>query len=290
MFWAIPFIQETSVLITDNVHFLMMCNFKEHNFKENNFWSVHSCRINCFIDGHRAVMRSGKTRVEERRTDDSLEKNSRQDKAESFSPSFLYSLLRSPVHESKVYNSTSLPDVERRSAPGKTHCHHRPLPMSFSFPSIRSVSLKCPLLSSLAQRETAFHDVHTKIATPLFDRPLSVRSLPSPSRVTATSCSPCSGLNLLSSRPRSPRRRLAAETCITDSSKLLPLIAFLEDIVESRVTVFTNSRRGGCYELFKSFYYAMSIYITRNIVDSKEKSLQLENYHFSLTRKETVNM
>lgn len=67
-----------------------------------------------------------------------------------------------------------------------------------------------------------------------------------------------------------PRRRLTAETCITDSSKLLLLIALLGDIVESRVTVFTSGRRGGCYKLFKSFYYTMPIYILATSLIQKE--------------------
>lgn len=66
--------------------------------------------------------------------------------------------------------------------------------------------------------------------------------------------------------------------------------------MESRVTVFTSDRRGGCYELFKSFYYAMSIYIythTRDVIDSEERPLQVGNYYFSALmqkKKETANI
>lgn len=106
----------------------------------DNFWSVHSCHINCFIDGYRAVMRSGKSPS---CADDSLEKNSQQDKAESLSCSSVFSLRfgRLSSTNQRFITPRGLPDVERRSTSGKTHCHHRPLPIFPSFPSIRSAPL-----------------------------------------------------------------------------------------------------------------------------------------------------
>lgn len=181
-------------------------------------------------------------------------------------PSFP-SIRSTVVHESKVYNSAGSARC-RATIPRQVRhtviiVHYRWLPPLLSFHPFRAS--QCPLPLSSTQRETAFHDVHTKIATPLFDdRPLSVRSLPPPvpcRRDDDVLFSLFWSQPLLSSRPRTPRERLTAETCITDSSKLLPLIALLGDIVESHVTVFTSARRGGCYELFKSFYYAMPIYI-----------------------------
>lgn len=94
------------------------------------------------------------------------------------------SLLQSPViRRIKDLLRRSM-SSKHRSAPGKTHCHHRPPPMSPSYPARPFPRGSFSLLLSLAQWETTFH-VHTKIATPLFDdRPLSVRSLSPPSLVT----------------------------------------------------------------------------------------------------------
>lgn len=51
--------------------------------------------------------------------------------------------------------------------------------------------------------------------------------------------------------------------------------------MESRVTVFTSGRRGGCLRLFKSFYYAMSIYI-HGVIDLGGRSSRFKNYLLSV--------
>ena len=184
-------------------------------------------------------------------------------------------------------------------------------------PSVLRLSMSSPFI--FGSTRDAFHVVHirTKIANVFVRRPSAVRPISFSSiphrrddgrlvlLVLATTFS-----LFLSLFSFSACRRLTAETCITDSSKLLPLIALLGDIVESRVTVFTSDRRGGCYELFKSFYYAMPIYIytqthtdththththtlTRDVIDSEERPLQVENYYFLALmqkKKETANI
>lgn len=151
--------------------------------------------------------------------------------------------------------------VERRSAPGKTLSSSTTDVLLLSFPSVPRLSNV--LLRWLNERRglprRSYENSNAFVRRPSAVRPISSSCVPaSPRRrlvllVLAATFSP--------PQPRPPRGRPAAETCITDSSKLLPLIALLGDTVESRVTVFTSGRRGGCRELFKSFYYAMSIYI-----------------------------
>jgi len=109
----------------------------------------------------------------------------------------------------------------------------------------------------------AFHDVHTKIATPLFRRPSAVR--------------PISSFFV-------PRHRddVLFSLFWPQPSLLLPPIPsrtsnrwdvyhwFLEIAVADRSPQrhsgilcyrFYERRRAGCCELFKSFYYAMTMYI-----------------------------
>lgn len=191
-------------------------------------------------------------------------------------PAFSPSIRSTVVHESRVYNFAGLPDVELRRSAGKTHCHHRPLPMFFFFPSIRSAPLNVlSLYLWLNERRpsTMFIRKQQRLCSTTVRCPSDLFLLrpAAPRRrlvllVLASTFSPLIPEPL----PPPPRRRLTAETCITDSSKLLLLIALLGDIVESRVTVFTSGRRGGCYKLFKSFYYTMPIYILAMSLIQKE--------------------
>lgn len=153
------------------------------------------------------------------------------------------------------------------SAPGKTH--HR-----------RSSPFRSPLPLSLAQRETAFHDVHTKIATPLFDdRPRSVRSLPPPSRDDVFLSSFWPQPSLLSA----PISSQTPEPCITDSSKLLPLIALTTETQWSPVLPFLRAAvAADAASYLNRFLYAMSIYTPAMSSIAVRRKAVAQLRHFSV--------
>lgn len=155
----------------------------------------------------------------------------------SLSLSLSSPILRSSTgHELRVqFRGAARCQARRRIVPGKTlssssATDRLSFSLSLSLGPIHSLLIlslshsRLPL--SLAQREMAFRRrFHTKIATRLCSTTVrsAVRSIVF--LLSTTFCSPCSGFCLLINPLSEPLLRLTAETCITDSSKLLPLIA-----------------------------------------------------------------